>query len=180
MLRPVLRVRARSARAALNFEGLDLKVIGAAAAVALVVALLGGLLTDLGPWYQKLKQPRWKPPDWAFGPIWTLIFAAATAAASIAWQLAPSEADRVLMVLLFAFNCLLNVAWSLLYFRFKRPDWALAELVLLWLSIVALIVTLAPYTPVSSWLLVPYLVWVTTAGLLNLATIRLNGPFGQR
>lgn len=163
----------------MNLEGLDLKVIGIAALSALIVAMIGGLLTDLGPWYQKLKQPRWKPPDWAFGPIWTLIFAAAAAAAAMAWQRAPSSADRVYLVAQFALNSALNILWSVLYFRVKRPDWALAELVLLWLSIASLIVTMASYAPTSSWLLVPYLVWVTTAGLLNRATIRLNWPFGQ-
>jgi translocator protein len=162
------------------WDGQDLTVIGVAAAAALVVAMIGGLLTDLGPWYKSLVQPRWKPPDWAFGPIWTLIFAAAAAAGALAWQHAPSRADRVCMVVQFALNGALNVLWSGLYFRFKRPDWALAELVFLWLSIVSLIVTMAFYSPLSSWLLVPYLVWVTTAGALNLATIRLNGPFGAR
>lgn len=160
------------------WEGLDLKVIGTAAGAALFVALAGGLLTDIGPWYQRLVQPRWKPPDWAFGPIWTVIFAAAATAGVLAWQRAPTDAARLVMVSLFALNGALNILWSLLYFRLKRPDWALAELVFLWLSIVALIVTMAPYASTSSWLLVPYLVWVTTAGALNLATIRLNGPFG--
>ncbi len=158
---------------------MELKVIGIAAAAAVVLAIVGGLLTDLGPWYRNLKQPRWKPPDWAFGPIWTVIFAAAAAAGAMAWQTAPSDADRRWMVLLFALNGALNALWSLLYFRLQRPDWAMAELLLLWLSIVALIVVTAPYAPLASWLLVPYLVWVTTAGALNWATIRLNGPFGR-
>jgi translocator protein len=164
----------------LTWDGLDLKGIGVAAAAALVLAVLGALLTDIGPWYKSLKQPRWKPPDWAFGPIWTLIFAAAAAAGALAWGRAPTDASRVCLVAQFALNGLFNVLWSVLYFRFKRPDWALAEWVLLWLSIVGLIVTMAPYAPTSSWLLVPYLVWVSTAGALNLATIRLNGPFGRR
>ena len=161
----------------MTLDGLDLKAIGIAALAALVVATIGGLLTDLGPWYKGLIQPRWKPPDWAFGPIWTLIFGAAAAAGAVAWQRAPSDPDRVCMVVQFALNGVLNILWSVLYFRLKRPDWALAELVLLWLSVASLIVTMASYAPMSSWLLVPYLVWVTTAGLLNRATIRLNGPF---
>ena len=143
----------------------------------MLLAVLGALLTDIGPWYKSLKQPRWKPPDWAFGPIWTLIFAAAAAAGALAWGRAPTEASRVWVVTLFALNGVFNVLWSVLYFRFKRPDWAMAEWVLLWLSIVALIVTMGPYAPTASWLLAPYLLWVSTAGVLNLATIRLNGPF---
>jgi translocator protein len=159
--------------------GFDFRAIGVAVVATIVVAAAGALLTDLGPWYQSLKQPRWKPPDWAFGPIWTVVFTAAATAAVLAWGSAPDAAHRTWLVALFALNGVLNIAWSLLYFRLHRPDWSLAELVLLWLSIVWLMVEMAPYSPTSSWLLTPYLVWVATAGFLNFETIRLNGPFGR-
>ncbi|RYF68792.1 MAG: tryptophan-rich sensory protein, partial [Comamonadaceae bacterium] len=70
------------------------------------------------------------------------------------------------------------VLWSLLYFRLRRPDWALVEVVFLWLSILVLMIALHRHAKLATWLLLPYLVWVTFAGLLNLATVRLNGPFG--
>ena len=149
-----------------------------AAAAAMCVAALGGLMTDIGPWYMNLKQPAWKPPDWAFGPIWTTIFALAAAAGVIGWRRAPSRASREAMLALFAANGFLNVLWSLLYFRLHRPDWSLFETPLLWLSVLALIVVLARFAKTAAWLLVPYLVWVTLAALLNWQTVRLNGPFG--
>jgi translocator protein len=149
-----------------------------AAVAAMFVAVLGGLMTDLGPWYMALKQPAWKPPDWAFGPIWTTIFALAAAAGVIGWRRAPARADRELMLVLFAANGFLNVLWSLLYFRLHRPDWSLFEVPLLWLSVLALIVVLAHFAKTAAWLLAPYLVWVTLAALLNWQTVRLNGPFG--
>ena len=62
-----------------------------AAAAAMFVAALGGLMTDLGPWYVNLKQPAWKPPDWAFGPVGTTIFALAAAAGVIGWGRAPTR-----------------------------------------------------------------------------------------
>ena len=148
-----------------------------AAAAALFVAMLGGLMTDLGPWYAALKQPPWKPPDWAFGPIWTTIFALAAAAGVIGWRRAPTRADRDLLLGLFAANGFLNVFWSLLFFRLYRPDWALLEVPFLWLSVLALIVVLARYARVAAWLLAPYLVWVTIAAALNGQTVRLNGLF---
>ncbi|MEP7296621.1 MAG: TspO/MBR family protein [Burkholderiales bacterium] len=154
------------------------KPIAVAAGSALFVAMLGGLMTDLGPWYVALKQPSWKPPDWAFGPIWTTIFALAAAAGVIGWRRAPSRADRELLLMLFAANGFLNVFWSLLYFRLHRPDWSLFEVPLLWLSVLALIVVLARYAKSAAWMLVPYLVWVMTAALLNWQTVKLNGPFG--
>jgi tryptophan-rich sensory protein len=152
--------------------------VAIAAAAALFVAMLGALMTDLGPWYASLKQPAWKPPDWAFGPVWTTIFALAAAAGVIGWRRAASRAERERMLLLFAANGFLNVFWSLLYFRLHRPDWALLEVPFLWLSILALVVVLARFARAAAWLLMPYLVWVTIAALLNWQTVQLNGPFG--
>ena len=152
--------------------------IAVAAGSALFVALLGGLMTDIGPWYTSLEQPAWKPPDWAFGPIWTTIFALAAAAGVIGWRRAPSRGAREGLIALFAANGFLNVFWSLLFFRLHRPDWSLLEVPLLWLSVLALIVVLARYAKVAAWLLAPYLVWVSIAALLNWQTVQLNGPFG--
>ena len=153
------------------------KPVWVAAAAALFVAMLGGLMTEIGPWYLSLKQPPWKPPDWAFGPVWTTIFALAAAAGVKGWRSAPSRAGRELLLVLFALNGFLNVFWSLLYFRLHRPDWALLEVPFLWLSVLALIVLLSRSSKSAGWLLLPYLVWVAIAALLNWQTVQLNGPF---
>jgi benzodiazapine receptor len=152
--------------------------IAIAAGSALLVAVLGALMTDLGPWYANLKQPPWKPPDWAFGPIWTTIFALAAAAGVIGWRRATSRAQRESMLVLFAANGFLNVLWSLLYFRLHRPDWSLYEVPFLWLSVLALMLLLWRFAKPAAWLLAPYLVWVSIAAALNWETVRLNGPFG--
>ncbi|MDQ2779214.1 MAG: tryptophan-rich sensory protein [Pseudomonadota bacterium] len=151
--------------------------VAIAAGAALLVAVLGALMTDLGPWYASLQQPRWKPPDWAFGPIWTTIFALAAAAGSIGWRRLPSRIAREWLVLLFAANGFLNVFWSLLYFRLHRPDWALFEVPLLWLSVLVLVVVLWRFARSGAVLLLPYLLWVALAALLNWQTVQLNGPF---
>lgn len=151
-------------------------VVAFACAAALLGA--GGLLTDVGPWYRALRKPSWQPPDWLFGPAWTLILGLAAWAGVQAWEGAPNAAGRVQVAVLFALNAVLHVSWSLLFFRLRRPDWALAEVVFLWLSIVALVIGLAPFSALASWLLAPYLLWVTFASWLNLAVVRLNGPFG--
>ncbi len=80
-------------------------------------------------------------------------------------------------MLLFVANGLLNMGWSLLFFTLRRPDRALVEVVALWLSILALIVVLAPASPLAAWLVVPYLLWVSFASVLNVAIVRLNRPF---
>lgn len=154
------------------------KPVAVAATAALFVAVLGGLMTDIGPWYAALKQPAWKPPDWAFGPIWTTIFALAAAAGVIGWRRTLARDARHRLLELFALNGFLNVFWSLLYFRLHRPDWALFEVPFLWLSVLALIVVLARVSRLAPWLLAPYLVWVAIAAALNWQTVRLNAPFG--
>ena len=149
-----------------------------AAAAALFVAALGAAATDIGPWYLGLKQPSWKPPDILFGPVWTLIYALTAYAGVLAWRYARDRAQQMRFMGLFALNALLNVGWSELFFGLQRPDWALIELVPFWLSIVVLIVAVAQVSHTAAWVLSPYLVWVTFAGVLNLAVVRLNAPFG--
>jgi tryptophan-rich sensory protein len=145
---------------------------------AIAVAAIGGTLTDLGPWYQRLRKPSWQPPDAAFGLIWTVIFALAAAAGYIGWRRATSRERREWLIGLFSLNGFLNVLWSLLFFRLKRPDWALDEVAGLWLSIGLLMVFLAPFARLSSVLLAPYLIWVSIAAALNLAVVQTNAPFG--
>ncbi len=150
------------------------KPIAAAAAAALLVSTIGGTLTDLGPWYQGLRQPSWKPPDAAFPIVWTTIFALAALSAAFAWQNARSQATREWIIGLFALNGFLNILWSVLFFRLKRPDWALLEVGLLWLSILLLIVVTGRQSRLAGALLVPYIVWVTLAAYLNFEIVRLN------
>lgn len=154
-----------------------LKTLGVALALSYGTAGLGGALTELGPWYYALRHPDWKPPDAAFGVIWSTIFTLCAISGALAWQAARNRAMRQRVLWLFGVNAVLNVLWSLLYFKLQRPDWALVEVALLWLSIVALILGLWRVSRWASALLLPYLVWVSIAAALNLATVRLNGPF---
>jgi tryptophan-rich sensory protein len=143
----------------------------------LVVGGVGGWLTELTPWYRALKRPSWQPPDWAFGPAWTTILALASYSAYLAWQNAADRRDQTLIWVLFAVNGLANLAWSPLFFRLRRPDWALIEVGFLWLSILVPILLLARLSTTASLLLVPYLIWVSFAAFLNWTIVRLNGPF---
>jgi translocator protein len=162
----------------MTLSGRRLKPIVVAALAALLVASLGATITDLGPWYRDLVKPSWQPPDWLFGPVWTVIFGLCALSAAIGWRDAPSRTSRDWIIALFALNGFLNLLWSLLFFRVKRPDWALAEVGLLWLSVLVLIVFLGRFSPGAGRLLWPYLAWVTFAAVLNWRIVALNAPFG--
>ena len=151
-----------------------LRQVAIATAWVSTVSLIGQSLTDLGPWYQQLHQPEWKPPDWAFGVIWTSIFVLIVIAGVSAWRKTVSATQRNTILLLFALNSGLHVGWSYLFFTAQRPDLALIELVFLWLSIAAIMVYFWKISRFASTLLLPYIVWVTIAGFLNYANVVLN------
>ncbi len=151
--------------------------VATAAGCAVLVALLGGAATQIGPWYYALNKPSWQPPDWLFGPVWTLIYGLTALAGVLAWNRIADREKRRRLLGLFALNALLNVLWSELFFGMRRPDWALSEVIPFWLSILALLLVVFPISRTAGWALVPYLIWVLFAGILNLAIVRLNGPF---
>lgn len=152
--------------------------LGGAALAGVVVAVAGGLLTETGAWYHGLRKPSWKPPDWAFGPVWTVIIILAVIAAALAWTAASTPAARTAIFMVLLVNSVLNIAWSGFFFKLRRPDWALVEVALLWLSILALIVVLGAMSATAGLLLLPYLAWVSVAAFLNYRIVQLNKPFG--
>lgn len=143
------------------------------------VALAGGIMTQSGAaWAHTLLQPAWQPPGWLFGPVWTLLFVMIMLSFITAWDRAPGRAARRKVAALFAVNGFLNVAWSGLFFWMRRPDFAVCDVVLLWLSIALMIAALGRVSKRAGWLLVPYLCWVSFAIVLNVTLVRLNAPFG--
>jgi tryptophan-rich sensory protein len=151
--------------------------IACTAAAAIVVAVAGGVLTEIGPWYRNLKKPSWQPPDWAFGPVWTVILVMAAISAALAWEAAPDAGAKTIVFIVLLVNSILNIAWSAIFFKMKRPDWALIEVALLWLSILALILVLGSYSTTAGLLMVPYIVWVSIASFLNFRIVQMNRPF---
>lgn len=152
----------------------SLKPVLVAAGLALLVALAGGLATDIGSWYDSLVKPAWQPPDWLFGPVWTLIYGLMVAAGSLAWFASDDRTARQNLLIVFMLNAVLNVGWSLLFFRFHRPDLALIEVAFLWSSIVLLMYVCGKRRRLAGVLLLPYLLWVTFAAVLNAEIVRLN------
>jgi translocator protein len=144
------------------------------AVFSIVLAVAGGLLTRLSPWYYALKQPSWKPPDWAFGPVWTTILSLLAGAIAYAWVAADEQGRKAILIAV-AINGLLNMLWSALFFVMKRPALALVEVIVFWFSIVGIIFVLGSHSTLAGFMLAPYLLWVTIAAFLNYRIVQLNG-----
>lgn len=139
-----------------------------------VAAGIGGAGTSAGvqTWYPSLDRPSWRPPDQAFGPVWTVLYAANAVAAWLVWRANPGESRPALT--LYGAQLALNAAWPLLFFGLKRPGLALVEIAMLWVTIAATMVAFARRHRMAALLLVPYLVWVTFALALNHELWRRN------
>lgn len=124
-----------------------------------------------GEWYERLRKPWWRPPNWLFGPAWAVLFCMIAVAGWLVWR----QVGFGVELAVYAVQLVLNFAWSWLFFGRRRPDLALFDLMALWISISLCIALFAPVSATAAWLFVPYLAWVTFAGLLNAKMWQLNG-----
>ncbi len=126
-----------------------------------------------GDWYERLKKPWWRPPNWLFGPAWAVLYVTIAIAGWLVWrEVGFTGAPGAFAI--YALQLLLNRLWSPLFFGLRRPDIAMGGLVALWVAIAATVATFAPLVESAALLLLPYLAWVTFAGVLNFAIWRLN------
>ena len=138
--------------------------------ILVFAAACSGALFPPGPWYEELDKPSWTPANWVFPVVWTPLYAMIAAAGWIVWQ----EAGWSLAIIIWILQLVANGAWSWLFFGIRRMDLAIFDLGLMWLAIVAFIILAWPISNLAAMLFVPYLVWVTIAGLLNYSVLRLN------
>jgi len=138
-------------------------------------ALLGNLATmpQIPTWYAELSKPPWTPPDGVFGPVWSLLYAMMAVAVWLIWRTVGWGAGKK-PILWFAFQLALNSLWSILFFGLHSPGWAFFEILLLWLAILMTIRGFWPLSKVAGGLLVPYLLWVSFASILNAAIWQMN------
>ena len=124
-------------------------------------------------WYAQLNRPAFAPPDYLFGPVWTVLYLCMAVAAWLVWK-----SDRLTNtwrpLALFLTQLMLNAAWTWLFFGLHRIDWAFYDIILLLAAIAATIVLFLRSSRIAGLLLVPYFAWVTFASALNFEYWRLN------
>ena len=141
----------------------------------LAAGAIAGIFTAkaVPEWYATLNQPSFNPPNWIFGPVWTALYILMGISLFLVWQTPPGQQRNIAMAV-FLVQLLLNFGWSFLFFYFNRIGLALAEIVVMWCAILAMIVLFYRIRPVAAWINLPYLLWVTFATILNLSYFKLN------
>jgi tryptophan-rich sensory protein len=142
--------------------------------VSFIASAVGAIASiEARAFYGQLDQPAWAPPPWLFGPVWMTLYALMGIAAWLVWR-SDGFRDKRIALALFLVQLALNALWSWLFFAWHRGALAFAEVVVLWVFIVATGLSFWRVRPLAGALLVPYLLWVSFAAALNYAVWRLN------
>ncbi|MET0394325.1 MAG: TspO/MBR family protein [Chitinophagaceae bacterium] len=144
-------------------------------AIPLGIGVLGSLFTtpEIDGWFRTLQKPSWNPPDWIFGPVWTLLYVLMGIAFFLVWK-AERQTGKSTAFCLYVIQLVLNLGWSFVFFNRHEIGWALAEIAVLWLFILLTIFSFARFHKAAAWLLVPYISWVSFAAILNYTIWQLN------
>ncbi len=144
--------------------------------IPVATGAISGFFTVSGvdSWYQIIQKPSWNPPSWIFAPVWTTLYIMMGIALYLVWRSGERKPLKKTAIWLFALQLLLNFSWSFIFFYKQEPGLAFAELLCLWLMILATIFVFAKISKLAAWLLVPYISWVSFASILNFTIWKLN------
>jgi len=152
---------------------LNWKILLTSLAIVYLVAFTGSLFTSPKTnttWYESIK-PAINPPNYIFPIVWNILFFLIAVSLYLAWTSAKNKNSKKKIALVFGINFVLNILWSALYFGLQNPFYALIEIVFLWGSIMLMIYTTHKFNKKSSYLLIPYLLWVSFAIVLNYLSV---------
>lgn len=137
---------------------------------------IGSIFTmpAIDSWYGNLVKPALNPPSWVFGPVWTLLFILMGVAAFIVYNHGWEKMEVKIALSIFGVQLILNTLWSIIFFGLQNPGLAFLELVLLWMAILFSIISFFRVSKKAAYLLIPYIMWVSFAGYLNLSFFLLN------
>lgn len=148
--------------------------------VALVICQLAGVVGTLfttpsiSTWYATLRKPFFNPPNWLFGPVWVTLFILMGISFYLVWNKGAKNKKVKIALGAFAIQLALNALWSILFFGLRSPFYAFIEIVMLWTAIVFTIIKFYKISRGAALLLLPYIIWVTIAAVLNLSVWMLN------
>jgi len=144
--------------------------------VCQAAGLVGSLFTSpaISSWYATIQKPSFNPPNWVFAPVWTLLFLLMGVSLYLVWSKGLGDKKTKIAVFIFAFQLLLNILWSILFFGLQSPLYAFIEIIILWLAILFTIISFYKISKPAAYLLLPYILWVSFASILNFSILILN------
>jgi benzodiazapine receptor len=150
--------------------------VGISIAITMLLGSASGLITAgaVEGWYMEIEKPSFNPPSTVFGPVWTVLYIMMGFAVGLIWSNGSEDRQVRRGLALFGIQLLLNVLWSLLFFGLKSPGLALIDITLLLITIVLCIRAFHPIDRWAAYLMVPYLLWVSFASILNASIWVLN------
>ena len=144
--------------------------------VCFSAAALGSAFTisAIDTWYTTLQKPFFNPPNWIFGPVWTLLYLLMGISLYLVWVTKTDKKEKRQGIIFFFVQLALNVLWSIIFFGLKSPSVAFVEIIFLWIAIFLTTKNFLQVSKSAGWLLIPYLVWVSFASILNLSVAIMN------
>lgn len=136
--------------------------------------ILGSLFTfsAIPTWYATLNKPSFSPPNWVFGPVWTILYFMMGISLYLIWISKSKQKQNAFI--LFFIQLGLNTLWSIVFFGLKNPTFAFIDIIALWIAIILTIQSFYKINKFAGYLLIPYFVWVSFASILNLFIVILN------
>lgn len=144
--------------------------------ITMVIAFVASLFTrpQIAGWYSTLAKPSFNPPAFLFAPVWITIYIMIATAAYIVWKHRDATATYLNASIVYVLQLLLNFSWSIIFFGMHQVLAAFVLIACLWLSIIINMYYFNKFSRMACWLLLPYLLWVSFAGTLNLYIYLLN------
>ncbi len=148
--------------------------------ISIIICQLAGVLGSLftrpaiPTWYVNLNKPSFTPPNWIFSPVWITLFILMGISAFLVWNRGINVKGVKKALIIFVVQLILNAFWSVAFFGFKSPLAGLIVIILLWIAILFTIINFNNISKTASLLLIPYIIWVSFAAVLNFSIWRLN------
>lgn len=144
--------------------------------IVLAIGLVASLVTrpEIAGWYSTLHKPSFNPPPWLFAPVWTVIYIMIATSAYLVWQHRSRKPAYIIARSAYFIQLILNFSWSIIFFWMHQIAAAMIVIILLWLSIMITINWFNKFSRTAAWLLIPYLLWVSFASVLNVSIYFLN------
>ena len=154
----------------------DMKKLIISIFICLFAGFIGSFFTTpaITTWYATLQKPSFAPPNWVFFPVWTSLFIMMGISLFLIWKKGWEDKKAKTAIYLFAGQLVLNALWSFAFFGLRSPLLGLMEIIILWIMILATILSFIKISRTAAYLLIPYILWVSFAAFLNFWIWRLN------